>query len=156
MIPSAEYMRRARAAILAHGGADAVNSFTRFYLALLGQISYEQCPAVPPEMVLLPTLVSDQPVFGQRLDADDLRAAVDHVGLPADGRDRHRSWASRELFLERPDRLAAVALPGQARAAGPAQLGPFLPHRRSRPAMVQRSGWTPLAAPGARSGRTAG
>ena len=55
-------MQRARAAILAHGGADAVNSFTRFYLALLGQISYEQCPAVPPEMMLLPQLVSDQSV----------------------------------------------------------------------------------------------
>ena len=26
----------------------------RYYLALLGQISYEQCPAVPPEVVLLP------------------------------------------------------------------------------------------------------
>lgn len=52
--PSAEYMRRARAAIMAHGGADAVNSFTRFFLALLGQISYDQCPAVPPELVLLP------------------------------------------------------------------------------------------------------
>ena len=52
--PSAEYMERARAAILAHGGADAVNSYTRYYLALLGQISYEQCPAVPPEIVLAP------------------------------------------------------------------------------------------------------
>jgi squalene-hopene/tetraprenyl-beta-curcumene cyclase len=52
--PGSEYMQRARAAILAHGGADAVNSFTRFYLALLDQISYEQCPAVPPEVVLLP------------------------------------------------------------------------------------------------------
>lgn len=52
--PSAEYMQRARRAILAHGGADAVNSFTRFYLALLGQISYEHCPDVPPELVLLP------------------------------------------------------------------------------------------------------
>lgn len=51
---NAEYMQRARAAILAHGGADAVNSYTRYYLALLGQISYEQCPAVPPEVVLLP------------------------------------------------------------------------------------------------------
>src|SRR5262249_28498011 len=50
----AEYMQRARRAILAHGGADAVNSFTRFYLALLGQISYDECPAVPPEFVLLP------------------------------------------------------------------------------------------------------
>ncbi len=53
--PSGEPMQRARGAILAHGGADAVNSFTRFYLALLGQIPYDQCPAVPPEMVLLPT-----------------------------------------------------------------------------------------------------
>jgi squalene-hopene/tetraprenyl-beta-curcumene cyclase len=53
--PQAEYMRLARQAIRDAGGADAVNSFTRFYLALLGQISYDQCPAVPPEMVLLPT-----------------------------------------------------------------------------------------------------
>ncbi|MEX0979103.1 MAG: prenyltransferase/squalene oxidase repeat-containing protein, partial [Pirellulales bacterium] len=52
--PSSAPMQRARRAILAHGGADAVNSFTRFYLALLGQISYEQCPAVPPEALLLP------------------------------------------------------------------------------------------------------
>ncbi len=52
--PDAEYMHRARAAIRAAGGADAVNSFTRFYLALLGQISYDQCPAVPPEVMLLP------------------------------------------------------------------------------------------------------
>jgi len=52
--PSDEPMQRARAAILAHGGADAVNSFTRFYLALLGQISYDDCPAVPPEFALLP------------------------------------------------------------------------------------------------------
>ncbi|MBN2021887.1 MAG: terpene cyclase/mutase family protein [Pirellulales bacterium] len=52
--PGAEYMQRARRAILAHGGADAVNSYTRFYLALLGQISYEYCPAVPPEVMLAP------------------------------------------------------------------------------------------------------
>src|SRR5262245_20947115 len=52
--PQADYMCLAREAIRANGGADAVNSFTRFYLALLGQISYEHCPAVPPELVLLP------------------------------------------------------------------------------------------------------
>ena len=49
--PSSEPMQRAKAAILAHGGADAVNSYARFYLALLGQISYDHCPAVPPEAV---------------------------------------------------------------------------------------------------------
>lgn len=52
--PDAEHMVRARRAILAAGGAEKVNSFTRFYLALLGVLSYEQCPAVPPEVVLLP------------------------------------------------------------------------------------------------------
>ncbi|MGE5193747.1 MAG: prenyltransferase/squalene oxidase repeat-containing protein, partial [Deltaproteobacteria bacterium] len=34
--PNAEYMARARAAIRAAGGAERVNSFTRYYLALLG------------------------------------------------------------------------------------------------------------------------
>ena len=53
--PGSPPMVRARQAILAHGGADAVNSFTRFYLALLGQISYDECPAVPPELLLLPS-----------------------------------------------------------------------------------------------------
>ncbi len=52
--PQAEPMQRARRAILDGGGADAVNSFTRYYLALLGQIPYDLCPAVPPEIVLAP------------------------------------------------------------------------------------------------------
>jgi squalene-hopene/tetraprenyl-beta-curcumene cyclase len=49
-----EPLKRARAAIAKAGGPWTVNSFTRFYLALLGQISYSDCPAVPPEMILLP------------------------------------------------------------------------------------------------------
>ena len=52
--PQSDYMHRARHAILQNGGADAVNSFTRYYLALLGQISYDCCPAVPPELTLFP------------------------------------------------------------------------------------------------------
>ncbi len=52
--PASEPLRRARRAIAAAGGPWAVNSFTRFYLALLGQIPYAACPAVPPEMILLP------------------------------------------------------------------------------------------------------
>ena len=30
------------------------NSFTRFYLALLGQLPYSACPSVPAEIILLP------------------------------------------------------------------------------------------------------
>lgn len=52
--PEEPAMQRAREAIRALGGPWAVNSFTRYYLALLGQMPYTACPAVPPEMVLLP------------------------------------------------------------------------------------------------------
>jgi squalene-hopene/tetraprenyl-beta-curcumene cyclase len=48
------YMRRAREVIRKRGGAARCNSFTQFYLALLGQFPYANCPAVPPEMMLLP------------------------------------------------------------------------------------------------------
>ncbi len=52
--PDAPYMSRARAVIRSLGGAARCNSFTKFYLALLGQFPYANCPAVPPEMMLLP------------------------------------------------------------------------------------------------------
>jgi squalene-hopene/tetraprenyl-beta-curcumene cyclase len=48
------HMRRAAEAIRALGGAEATNSFTRFYLALLGQVPYSACPSVPAEIILLP------------------------------------------------------------------------------------------------------
>ena len=41
-------MRKARDVIRALGGAARCNSFTKFYLALLGQFPYANCPAVPP------------------------------------------------------------------------------------------------------------
>lgn len=47
-------MQRARETVHSLGGARKSNSFTRFYLALLGQFPYESCPSVPPELMLLP------------------------------------------------------------------------------------------------------
>ncbi|HEY7312434.1 MAG TPA: squalene--hopene cyclase [Gemmataceae bacterium] len=55
--PNAAYMRRAREVIRSLGGAAGCNSFTKFYLALLGQFPYGNCASVPPEMVLLPRWV---------------------------------------------------------------------------------------------------
>ncbi|MGL4422639.1 MAG: squalene--hopene cyclase, partial [Gemmataceae bacterium] len=52
--PDQPHMQRAVRAIRAAGGAATVNSFTRFYLAMLGQIPYANCPSVPVEMMLLP------------------------------------------------------------------------------------------------------
>ena len=53
----APHMARARSVILQAGGARACNSFTRFYLALLGQIPYSEVPYVPPELMLVPARV---------------------------------------------------------------------------------------------------
>ena len=50
----APHMRRAREAILHNGGAENINTFSMFYLACLGQVSWDACPAIPPEIALLP------------------------------------------------------------------------------------------------------
>ncbi len=52
--PQAPHMRRAREAILAHGGAARSNVFTRITLALFGQIPWRGVPFLPVEHMLLP------------------------------------------------------------------------------------------------------
>ncbi|HEX5962021.1 MAG TPA: squalene--hopene cyclase [Rhodanobacteraceae bacterium] len=50
----APHMARARAAILARGGAARCNVFTRIALALFGQLPWRGVPFLPVEIVLLP------------------------------------------------------------------------------------------------------
>lgn len=50
----APHMVRAREAILARGGAEAANVFTRIQLALYGDMSWSEIPTMPPEIILLP------------------------------------------------------------------------------------------------------
>ncbi len=50
----APHMRRAREAILAHGGAATCNVFTRALLALYGEIPWRGVPVMPVEIMLLP------------------------------------------------------------------------------------------------------
>lgn len=52
--PAAPHMVRAREKVRQLGGAEHCNSFTKFFFAALGQISYDACPSIPPEVVLLP------------------------------------------------------------------------------------------------------
>lgn len=52
--PEAPHMRRAREAILAAGGAERSNVFTRAALALFGQVPWRAVPVMPPEIILLP------------------------------------------------------------------------------------------------------
>ncbi len=52
--PDAPHMRRARAAILARGGAARTNVFTRIALALYGEVPWRAVPYIPVEIMLLP------------------------------------------------------------------------------------------------------
>ncbi|MGH6799859.1 MAG: squalene--hopene cyclase [Methylocella sp.] len=53
-LPEADHMRRARAAILAQGGAANTNVFTRALLALFGALPWRGVPVMPVEIMLLP------------------------------------------------------------------------------------------------------
>jgi squalene-hopene/tetraprenyl-beta-curcumene cyclase len=52
--PEEPHMKEAREAILAHGGAYRVNVFTRFLLALYGEIPWKTVPTIPAELILAP------------------------------------------------------------------------------------------------------
>ena len=52
--PDAPHMARARAAIRAHGGAQASNVLTRFLLALYGDTPWRDLPAMPVELMIAP------------------------------------------------------------------------------------------------------
>src|SRR3954453_5316575 len=51
----APFMGEARATIMRLGGIPKMNTFSKLYLALLGQFPWRYLPTIPVEMVLLPT-----------------------------------------------------------------------------------------------------
>src|SRR6059036_1325652 len=51
----APFMREARASILRLGGIPKMNTFSKLYLALMGQFPWKYLPTIPVEMVLLPS-----------------------------------------------------------------------------------------------------
>jgi squalene-hopene/tetraprenyl-beta-curcumene cyclase len=111
--PEAEYMQRARLAIREAGGVERVNSFTRYYLALLGIISYDKCPAVPPEIILLPRWcpfnIYEMSAWSRTIlvPLSLLWAYRPQYKLP----DEHNI---RELFLTSPEELPATMGPSAA------------------------------------------
>jgi len=52
--PDAPHMKKARKQILAHGGAETSNVFTRIALAMFEQLPWRATPVVPVEIVLFP------------------------------------------------------------------------------------------------------
>jgi squalene-hopene/tetraprenyl-beta-curcumene cyclase len=83
-------MQRARDAILAFGGAEACGPFIRYYLALLGEVPYTSCLAIPPEFGMLPAVIpgswaSIHPLSRAVLTAVSIVWTQRPVWIPADG-----------------------------------------------------------------------
>ncbi|MGH9711871.1 MAG: squalene--hopene cyclase [Candidatus Acidiferrales bacterium] len=51
---SGPHMERAKLKVHELGGLEASNSYTRFYLAMVGALDWSIVPAIPPELMLLP------------------------------------------------------------------------------------------------------
>ncbi|HMC93975.1 MAG TPA: prenyltransferase/squalene oxidase repeat-containing protein, partial [Polyangia bacterium] len=50
----APHMRRSREVILALGGIEGANTYTKYHFAFFGQLPWTAVPAIPPELLFLP------------------------------------------------------------------------------------------------------
>jgi squalene-hopene/tetraprenyl-beta-curcumene cyclase len=116
--PDAGHMRRAAVVVRELGGIERARVFTRIWLALFGQWSWDDLPALPPEVILLPrwfplniydfacwarqtivplTIVAaHRPARPLGFDLDELR-----VGGWQPGRFSWRTWRGRFHGLDR-------------------------------------------------------
>jgi squalene-hopene/tetraprenyl-beta-curcumene cyclase len=98
----APYMRRAREVIRSLGGAARCNSFTKFYLALLGEFPYANCAAVPPELMLLPRWAYVN-IYAMSSWTRTIVVPLSLFYAHKPVRRLPRQMGIEELFLQRPD-----------------------------------------------------
>ncbi len=100
--PDEPHMRRAREAILAHGGAARCNVFTRITLALFGQVPWRAVPVMLVEIMLLPKWFPfhlDKVSYWSRTVIVPLLIVQAHRPRARNPRDVH----IRELFVTPPE-----------------------------------------------------
>jgi squalene-hopene/tetraprenyl-beta-curcumene cyclase len=100
--PEADHMRRARAAILAHGGAANTNVFTRALLALFGALPWRGVPVMPVEIMLLPRWFPFHVTKISYWSRTVLTPLMVVIALKPRARNP-RNVAIDELFVEPPD-----------------------------------------------------
>ena len=74
--PADEHMRLAAEYVRGAGGLQRARVFTHIWLALFGAWPWTQVPALPPELILLPAVVSAERLRLRLLGAADGRRAV--------------------------------------------------------------------------------
>lgn len=97
------HMRKAREVILSLGGAESCNSFTKLYLAILGQIPYSNCPTVPVEMILLPRWFYFN-IYAMSSWSRTIFVPLSIVNAYKPIRQLPEACGIREIFLEAPEK----------------------------------------------------
>src|SRR5690242_10730372 len=112
----APHMARARAAILARGGAARSNVFTRILLALFGEVPWHAVPVMPVEIMLLPKWF---PFHLDKISYWSRTVIVPLLVLQAlKPRARNpRQVTIDELFLEPPQRVGPAPKAAQQKAS---------------------------------------
>jgi squalene-hopene/tetraprenyl-beta-curcumene cyclase len=95
--PTDDRLVHARERIRMLGGADAADSYTRFFLALLGQLNYDFCGPIPEEGIS----------FGGRESL--LRAPMSIVWSRRPVRNVAMERGVRELFINKPSDWSAIS-----------------------------------------------
>ena len=111
--PDGESMKKAATTIRLLGGAEACNSFTKFYLAMLGQTPYANCPAVPPEVVLMPRWFYFN-IYAMSAWSRTILVPLSVVWAHKPVRHLPEAMCVHELFLELPETIRPPHLPTQA------------------------------------------
>ena len=159
----APHMRRARDLILALGGAARANSYTRYHLAMFGQCDWSDVPAIPPEIMFLPSggpfSVYDMSSWSRTIfvPLSIIYAHRPVVVLPPDRGVGELFRAGRaRASAANPDSSSDGDGDGHDRDPGRAPVAPVLRRRRSRDqarrAVAARQAWSAVAPSRARRG----
>jgi squalene-hopene/tetraprenyl-beta-curcumene cyclase len=140
---NADYMQKARVRALELGGVDCVNSFTRFYLAILGQIPHSVCPAVPPQIMLLPRWFPIN-IYSMSAWSRTIFVPLSIVSSLAPVRQIPHEFGIKEIFIETPDKWKPLVAPGKKQVSNPFSWDAFFRCCNSLMWACRKLGITPL------------
>ena len=110
---NAPHMANTRAAILAAGGVTRCNTFTKISLAMIGLYPWGGCPAIPPELILLPKWFSFS-IYNMSSWSRAMLVPLSIIRSKEPIKPLPREWQIDELWVE--DRATAdIRLPRDAR-----------------------------------------
>src|SRR5207247_4463351 len=101
---AAPHMAQTRAAILRHGGITKCNTFTKIYLAMIGLYPWDGCPAIPPELILLPKWFSFS-IYNMSAWSRAMLVPLSVIRSTEPARPMRSEWNIDELWANRDIRL---------------------------------------------------